>query len=92
MLKASNSRFNAVTLTTSESVIRDSSAKSIVVKRPDSDAFHQKLMLYGDTHIEEIVFESGRGEVHVQGSTVKVGKVTGAKIIQAPRMPPGPNG
>jgi hypothetical protein len=44
MLKVANSRFNIVTLTMSESVIRDSSTKSIVVKRPNSDDPYQKLM------------------------------------------------
>jgi hypothetical protein len=39
-------------------------------------------VLYGDTHIDTIEFESGQGEIYVYGSNVKIGKVTGAKIIQ----------
>lgn len=82
MLKASNSRFNSVTLTMSESVITDSSATSIVVKRPDSDAQHQTLSLYGNMHIDTVVFESEHGEVHVYGKNVKVGNMKGAEVIQ----------
>jgi hypothetical protein len=82
MLKASNSRLNSILLTMSESVIRDSSAKSIVVKRPNSDEPHQKLMLYGNTRIDEVIFESGQGEVHIHGENAKVENVKGAKVIE----------
>jgi hypothetical protein len=82
MLKALNSRFNSVILTMSESVITDSSAKAIVVKRPDSDAPHQTLSLYGNTHVDTVEFESGHGEIHVYGKNVTVGNVKGAEVIQ----------
>lgn len=82
MLNATQSKFNKVSLTMSESVIRDSAAKSIVVNRPDSDEAHQKLLLYGNTRIYEVVFESGQGEVHLYGENAKVENVKGAKIIQ----------
>ncbi|QOL19716.1 hypothetical protein [Candidatus Bodocaedibacter vickermanii] len=81
-LNALNSSFNAVTLTMSESMITDSFAKSIVVKRPNSDDQHQKLMFYGNTRIDNVMFESEQGEVHVvYGNKVKIGDVKGAKII-----------
>lgn len=82
MLKALNSRLNSVILTMSESVITNSSAKSIVVKHPNSDELHQKLMLYGNTHIDTVVFESGQGEVHLHGENAKVENVKGAEVIQ----------
>lgn len=81
-LNASSSVFNTVTLTMSESVITDSLAKSIIVKRPNSDDAHQKLRLYGNTRIDAIEFESGQGEVHVYGKNCKVGNVKGAEVIQ----------
>ncbi|MDP3935776.1 MAG: hypothetical protein Q8Q56_02150 [Alphaproteobacteria bacterium] len=82
MLKANHSIFNTITLNMSESKIRDSSAKSIAVKRPNSDEPHQKLRLYGNTYIDTIVFESGYGEVHLYGRNIKVGNVKGAEVIQ----------
>jgi hypothetical protein len=82
MLNATQSKFNNVSLTMSESVIRDSAAKSIVVKHPDSDEAHQKLMLYGNTRIDAVTFESGQGEIYVYGSNVKLSNASGAKVIR----------
>lgn len=82
MLKATHSQFSSVTLTMSESILTESSVKSIHVKRPDSDKQHQTLMLYGNTQIDAIEFESGHGKVHVYGKNVKVKNVKGAEVIQ----------
>lgn len=82
IIKASNSRFNSITLTMSESMITDSAASSIVVKCPDSDAPYQTLSLYGNIHIDTVKFESGHGKVHVYGKNVKVENVKGAEVIQ----------
>lgn len=82
MLNTSNSLFDAVTLTMDESVLTDSSVKSIVVNRPNSNDPHQKLRLYGNTRIDNVMFESGQGEVHVYGKNCKVGNVKGAEVIQ----------
>lgn len=82
MLNAKRSVFNAITLTMSESVLADSSAKSIVVKHPNSDEARQKLMLYGNSHIDTVEFESGQGEVHLYGANAKVANVKGAEVIQ----------
>lgn len=84
MLNATTSKFNHITLTCDISVMKDSTAKSIVVKRPNSRPDHapQQLKLYGNTRIDQVTFESGLGEVHIHGNDVHVSNVSGGKTIR----------
>lgn len=81
-LNAKNSQFIKMILEMNESSMKDSKANELIVRQTNPKGKPQKLKLYGDTHINTIIFESGQGEVHVYGSNVKLSKVTGAKVIQ----------
>jgi cytoskeletal protein CcmA (bactofilin family) len=81
-LNVQNSEFMKVVLTMSESSIKNSKVKELLVKKPESERKPQKLKLYGNVHISNIMFESDQGEVHVYGHNVKLLKIKGAKVMQ----------
>jgi hypothetical protein len=81
-LNIQNSRLIKVTVSLDEASVKDSKVTEIFIRRPSSNSEVQRLKLYGNTQINRVEFESGHGEIHVYGKGVKLGKVTGAKVIE----------
>jgi hypothetical protein len=82
VLNIQNSRLIKVTVSMDESSVKDSNVTDIFIKRPTSNSEVQRLKVYGKTQINRVEFESRHGEIHVYGKGVKLGKVTGAKVIE----------
>jgi hypothetical protein len=85
MLKAVKSKFNRVTLSMTDSSFIDPTATSITIKAPSNGEL-QHLMLYGNTHIDSIKFESGQGESHMHGNDIQVLNVSGGKIVRKKQL------
>ena len=81
-INASESKFNDIEILTKNSVLSNSSAKNILVKK-EKNGEKQILKLKDGSIISgDIVFESESGEIHID-DTVKInGKIKGAKVTK----------
>lgn len=78
---AINSQLIKVTLTMDESTFNNCRVSDILVKQPSTPGEVQKLYISGKTQVNTVKFESGAGEIHAQGTDVKLIHVIGAKVI-----------
>lgn len=81
VITAVNSTFNDLELASDDSVLTNSKTNKINVIA-DKDTT-QKLTLKGTTVISgDVVFESGKGEVHTEKDVVIKGQVKGAVVVK----------